>query len=222
MSHMNSSPLFLISVVSFVCLVAVLGVFWQQKRAERIQQVEAEKLTQTELENLTTAEFAGGCFWCVESDFEKLSGVKEVVSGYGGGTTPDPTYPDHGDHLEVVQVYYNPDEVTYKELVAYFFRHVDPTDDGGQFVDRGHSYTTAIFYQTDEEKVIAEQIAAELVAAGRFEEIVTPILPYTNFYKAEEYHQDYYKKNPNKYNFYRSRSGRDQFLEEVWGAAKSE
>jgi len=215
-----TSSLFLISVVSVICLVAVFGIIWMQQRSERLAQIEEQKITQAELEKLSTAVFAGGCFWCVEADFEKLEGVKEVVSGYGGGTTPEPTYPDHGDHLEVVQVYYDAAAVTYEELVAYFFRHVDPTDAGGQFVDRGHSYTTAIFYQTEAEQQTAERIAQELVAAGRFEKIVTLILPYTNFYKAEEYHQDYYKKNPTKYGFYRSRSGRDQFLEEVWGATE--
>ncbi len=169
-----------------------------------------------------TAIFAGGCFWCVESDFEKLPGVLEVISGYTGGHTKAPSYKEVSSgttgHVEAVEVRYDPQLVSYGQLVQYFWHHVDPTDADGQFVDRGEQYRPIIFYHDEKEREIAERSKAELAASGVFSRpIVTEILPASTFYPAEEYHQDYYKKNPIRYRFYRFASGRDQFLHRVWG-----
>jgi len=164
--------------------------------------------------------FAGGCFWCMEKPFEELPGVISVVSGYTGGTAEDPTYQDYGEggHLEAVEVVYDPARISYRELLEVFWRQIDPTDAGGQFADRGRPYTTAIFYLDDEQKGLAEQSKADLQASHVFDQaIVTPIIPASRFYRAEERHQDYYKKNPIRYRYYRSRSGRDRFLDSVWG-----
>ena len=168
--------------------------------------------------NLTKAMFAGGCFWCMEKPFEQLDGVIDVVSGYAGGTTKNPTYENYagGGHIEVVEITFDPKKISYGQLIEVYWRQVDPTDAGGQFVDRGHAYTTAIFYAEDDQRRLAEASKAELDARHVFKApIVTPILPYATFYPAEEYHQDYYKKNPIRYSFYRSRSGRDDFLTSV-------
>nr|WP_028579131.1 peptide-methionine (R)-S-oxide reductase MsrB [Desulfogranum japonicum] len=169
--------------------------------------------------NLSKAMFAGGCFWCMEAPFEKLDGVHAVISGYAGGTTAHPTYQTYhdGDHLEVVQILFDPQKVPYEKLLDVYWRQVNPTDAGGQFVDRGHGYSTAIFYYDQEQKHQAEQSKQNLEKSRIFKEpVVTPILEAKEFYPAEEYHQDYYKKNPLRYKFYRSRSGRDDFLEKTW------
>jgi len=169
--------------------------------------------------------FAGGCFWCMEKPFESLDGVISVTSGYAGGTTKNPTYENYhdGGHIEVVQIVYDPDRITYKELLDVYWRQVDPTDPGGQFVDRGHGYISTIFYYDDEQRRLAEQSKAELEQRGVFDKpIVTPIVPAAPFYAAEEYHQDYYKKNPIRYRFYRAGSGRDRFLDNVWEDVEKE
>lgn len=168
-----------------------------------------------------TAVFAGGCFWCTEADFEKLEGVVEAISGYTGGPEKDPTYKQvsagRTGHVEAVKVVYDPEKITYAELLEDFWRHMDPTDDGGQFVDRGPQYRGAVFFTDEEERRLAEASKEKLAASGRFDKpIVTEILPLGPFYPAEDYHQDYYKKNPIRYKWYRSGSGRDQFLEETW------
>jgi peptide methionine sulfoxide reductase msrA/msrB len=168
------------------------------------------------------ATFAGGCFWCMEPPFEKLSGVKSVISGYTGGTKVKPTYSEVSEggtgHVEAVQVTYDPKKISYERLLDVFWRSADPTDSGGQFVDRGEQYQTVIFYHTPEQKKAAEESKKKIEASGVFKKpIVTPIREATAFYPAEEYHQDYYKKNPVRYHYYRFRSGRDQFLESVWG-----
>ncbi len=165
------------------------------------------------------AMFAGGCFWCMESPFERLDGVLSVESGYAGGTTANPTYEDYaaGGHIEVIEVVYDPRRVTYKQLLDTYWRQVDPTDSGGQFVDRGHSYTTAIFYFNEQQRLEAEESKKALAASGLFKKpLVTPILPAATFHRAEEYHQDYFKKNPLRYAMYRKGSGRDAFLEKIW------
>ncbi len=172
-----------------------------------------------------TATFAGGCFWCVEADFEKLEGVVKVISGYTGGQVENPTYEQVSagktGHVEAIQVIYDPKKVSYKDVLDYFWRHVDPTDPGGQFVDRGYQYRTAIFYHDEEQKRLAEASKRELEQSGRFAKpIVTEIIPFATFYDAEDYHQDYYKKNPLRYKYYRFASGRDQFLEKVPGNQK--
>jgi len=171
---------------------------------------------------LLIATFAGGCFWCTESDFEKLPGVVKVISGYTGGHKENPTYKEVSSgttgHVEAVQVYYDPSQVTYEALLEYFWKHIDPTDRGGQFVDRGEQYRGVIFYHDEEQKRLAEESKNALDKSGRFDKpVVTEILPFTQFYEAEDYHQDYYKEHSVKYKYYRYRSGRDQFLEKVWG-----
>lgn len=167
------------------------------------------------------ATFAGGCFWCVEADLEKIPGVLKVLSGYSGGQEKNPTYKDvsygRTGHLEAVQVFYDTGITSYEKLLGVFFRHIDPTDDGGQFVDRGPQYKTAVFYHDEAQKLIAEKFIKELNESDRFEKtIVTPLLRYEQFYIAEDYHQDYYLKNPSHYKRYRNGSGRDQFIQKVW------
>ena len=168
------------------------------------------------------AVFAGGCFWCIESDFEKLEGVREAISGYTGGTVDNPTYKqvsyEDTGHYEAVQVFYDPDIVTYRELVDYFFRHIDPLDDGGQFCDRGHSYKTAIFPTSAAQRADAE--AAKAQAADELgETIVTKIIDAKKFWLAEAYHQDYAKNNPIRYKLYRTNCGRDRRIAQVWSKA---
>jgi peptide-methionine (S)-S-oxide reductase len=165
-----------------------------------------------------TAIFAGGCFWCVESDFDHVPGVLSTTSGYSGGTLQNPTYQNHEGHREVVKIEFDPARTSFDKLVDVFFRSVDPTDDGGQFCDRGHAYTTAIYVADKAQKAAAEKAKAEAEAAlGR--PIVTPIEAVGSFWQAEGYHLDYYKKNPLRYKYYRSACGRDARLEELWGQA---
>jgi peptide methionine sulfoxide reductase msrA/msrB len=179
----------------------------------------------TAKEKLAVAYFAGGCFWCTESDFEHLDGVEDAISGYAGGSVNNPTYEQVSSggtgHLEAVKVLYDPAKLTYGQLLDWFWRNVDPTDPGGQFVDRGNQYRSMIFVQNEQERKLAEASKAKLAASGRFSKpIVTEIVDFTNFYPAEDYHQDYYKTHALKYNFYRYGSGRDQFLDKVWGKEK--
>lgn len=175
--------------------------------------------------NTETATFAGGCFWCMEAIFEKLQGVQEVISGYTGGHKTNPTYQEVTSgttgHYESIQISFDPSQISYSKLLDIFFQQIDPTDSGGQFVDRGTQYRSAIFYHTDEQKRLAENAKEEIAKSGRFKKpIVTEILPAGPFYKAEDYHQDYYKKNPVRYRIYSSNSGRDIFLKNVWGDMK--
>jgi peptide methionine sulfoxide reductase msrA/msrB len=179
----------------------------------------------TQDQNLKIATFAGGCFWCTESDFGKVYGVVKVVSGYTGGKKENPTYKEVSagatGHVEAIQVYYDPEKVSYEKLLEVFWRHIDPTDSRGQFVDRGPQYASAIFYHDEEQKRAAEKSKEELDKSRKFSRpIVTQVVKLTRFYTAEEYHQDYYKKNPLHYASYRHGSGRDQFLERVWGKGK--
>ncbi|MBS12205.1 MAG: methionine sulfoxide reductase [Gemmatimonadetes bacterium] len=176
---------------------------------------------------LEKATFAGGCFWCTEASFEKVKGVKAVVSGYTGGERENPTYKQVAGgmtkHIEAVQVSYVPAEISYAELVEAYWMMYDPTDAGGSFYDRGHQYTSAIWVSNDEERQIAEASKKALDASGRFKKpIVTPILDAVTFYPAEDYHQDYYKKNPAHYQRYRVGSGRDRFIEAHWVDMKKE
>ncbi len=173
-------------------------------------------------DGLEVATFAGGCFWCVESDFDKVPGVVRTVSGYTGGTVPDPTYKRVSaggtGHREAVQIFYDPKRVSYAALVEVFWRSVDPTDGGGQFCDRGESYETAIFANSLEQKQQAEASKRELQRSDVLKQpVVTPIEVARAFYPAEDYHQDYYKKSPLRYGFYRYRCGRDSRIEELWG-----
>jgi peptide methionine sulfoxide reductase msrA/msrB len=198
----------------------VLFGFQHTKNQRQAEAMEMDK--KYDDKNLSSATFAGGCFWCTESDFEKVDGVVEVVSGYTGGDEKNPTYEQVSSgatgHYEAVQVYYDPQKISYAELLEVFWRHVNPTDAGGQFVDRGPQYRSAIFYHDDEQKALAEKSKADMDRSGVFKTpLVTPIIPLEEFYAAEDYHQDYYKNNPIRYKWYRSGSGRDQFLESTWG-----
>jgi peptide methionine sulfoxide reductase msrA/msrB len=180
-----------------------------------------EKEMTKDIQDLQTATFAGGCFWCVESDFEKADGVYEVISGYTGGPEKDPTYEEvcsgATGHLEAVQVRFDPEIIDYNQLLDLFWRHVDPTDAGGQFVDRGAQYRTAIFYHDDLQRELAEASKQQLEDSGRFQvPVATEIREAGDFYVAEDYHQDYYKTNPIRYKLYRMGSGRDRFLEAHW------
>ena len=169
------------------------------------------------------AVFAGGCFWCMESDFEKLKdkGVVDVVSGFTGGTLKDPTYNgNHAGHYEAIEVTYDPEKISYQDLLDYYWLQVDPFDDKGQFCDKGHSYLSAIFVANDMERKLAEQSRQKVVEQFPDKKVVTPILEASIFYpiKGEEnYHQDFYKKSPIRYNFYRLSCGRDGRLKEIWG-----
>lgn len=179
-----------------------------------------------ESEDRAYATFAGGCFWCMEPPFEDLPGVYEVVSGYTGGTVETPAYDQvtTGDtgHVEAVIVSYNPNIIDYETLLEVFWRQVDPTDDDGQFVDRGTPYRSGIFYHDDKQKELAEKSLKELEDSGRFDKpIVTEITSAETFYVAEDYHQDYYLQNSIRYKYYRENSGRDAFIEEVWGDDKT-
>jgi len=170
----------------------------------------------------STATFAGGCFWCIEHDFQELPGVVGVISGYAGGRRENPTYEEVSSgrtgHYEAVQVYYDPAKVTYAQLLDIFWRHIDPTDPGGQFADRGSQYRTAVFYHDAEQKRLAEESREALAKSGKFTKpIVTAIVPFERFYRAEEYHQDYAHKSPVRYELYREGSGRNRFLRETWG-----
>jgi len=168
-----------------------------------------------------TTILAGGCFWCMEADFEKLDGVGDVVSGFSGGTLQNPTYNgNHAGHYEAVEITYDPKKLSYQQLLDYYWRHIDPFDDGGQFCDRGHSYQAAIFVANDEERKIAEKSKEQVQAMFPNQKVVTPILQATTFWPIkgdESYHQDYYKKNPIRYNYYRWNCGRDQRVKEIWG-----
>ena len=211
-----------IMIIGLFLLIGMVLLGFQKTNEKSINKQEKSPIMKAETKNLKTATFAGGCFWCVESDFEKVDGVIEAISGYTGGAEPDPTYKEVSaggtGHAEAVQVRYDPAKITYAELLDVFWRHVDPTDAGGQFVDRGSQYRTAIFYHDEEQKRIAEESKAALEKSGRFSRpIVTEIVPLDKFYSAEEYHQDYYDKNPIRYKFYRRGSGRDQFLNSAWG-----
>ncbi len=175
----------------------------------------------THKEQTSIATFAGGCFWCIASDFEKLEGIQDVVSGYTGGDTENPTYQDVCSgttrHVEAMQIRYDPQRVSYRDLLDFFWRHVDPTDGDGQFVDRGPQYRTVIFTHSDEQQRIAEESRRALDRSGIFDKpILTEIIPFTVFYKAEDFHQGYDKKDPQRYTRYRQGSGRDQFLTSVW------
>jgi peptide methionine sulfoxide reductase msrA/msrB len=171
------------------------------------------------------ATFAGGCFWCMVSPFDDQPGVLQVISGYTGGHTQNPTYKevcsDTTGHLEAVEITYDPERIAYTHLLELFWRQIDPTDPGGQFADRGRSYQSAVFYHDEEQRMQAEKSRLQLEASQRFTTpIATQILPAQEFWPAEEYHQDYYKKNPFHYKHYRKGSGREGFIQEYWRVEK--
>lgn len=170
---------------------------------------------------MENATFAGGCFWCMEPPFEVLDGVHEVIAGYTGGDTENPSYEDvlsgRTGHYEAVQIRYDPERITYEELLEVYWRQVDPTDTSGQFADRGPQYRTAIFYHDRSQKELAEKSKLQLEQSGKYDKpVATEILPYKNFYLAEDYHQDFYRTNPDRYESYKYYSGRDSFIKKKW------
>lgn len=178
-----------------------------------------------DLSQYAVATFAGGCFWCMEGPFEELEGVKEVLAGYTDGHDKNPTYKAVSSgitgHTEAVQVFYDPKVIDYKKLVDVFWRQINPIQVDGQFADHGSQYRTGIYYHNDEQKQIAEASKLKLEASGRYDRpIVTEIKPASTFYPAEDYHQDYYKKNAMHYNMYKVGSGRAGYLDKVWGKGK--
>ncbi len=203
-------------ILNYIILIGIVVGSQSANGSDQQGRENTMKETQTIVQ---TATFAGGCFWCVESDLEKIPGVIKVISGYTGGTQANPTYETYGrmGYVEAVQVYYDSSKVTYEQVLDVFWKHIDPTDPGGQFGDRGPQYRSVIFYQNDEQKRLAEKSREALNKSGRFEKpVVTEIVKFTKFFEAEAYHQDYYKKNPLRYKYYRYGSGRDQFLEKIW------
>jgi len=177
--------------------------------------------------NSKLATFAGGCFWCMVQPFEKLEGVHEVVTGYTGGSTKNPTYEEVSSgktgHFEAVQITYEPSVISYDKLLNTFWKQIDPADTIGQFADKGTQYMTAILYHDEEQRKLAEASKATLADSGKFgTPIATKIFPASEFYQAEEYHQDYHKKNPERYCSYKSGSGREQYLQKTWGAGDSD
>ncbi|WP_114418260.1 peptide-methionine (S)-S-oxide reductase MsrA [Marinospirillum perlucidum] len=202
------------AVLASTGLLALLA--WQA------QSQETQDAASTSLDEAAVATFAGGCFWCVEEGFEKIPGVLEAVSGYTGGDEAQPTYEEVSSgqtgHTEAVQVYYDPQVITYEGLVEGFWRFMDPTDNQGQFVDRGRQYRPGIFYHSSQQQRVAEASLQALKNSDRYDEpLVIEIEAFERFYRAEDYHQDYYRKNPLRYKFYTHNSGRYQFIEEVWG-----
>ena len=186
----------------FLPLITVIGMYTSQATADK-------------------AIFAGGCFWCMESDFEKLEGVTEVISGFTGGTLENPTYSgNHTGHYEAVEITYDPKKVTYQGLLEHFWVNIDPFDDKGQFCDKGFSYLSAVFVANENERKLAELSKQSVITQFPNQKVVTPILPTTTFYPIkgnESYHQDYYKNNSVRYKLYRWNCGRDQRLTDIWG-----
>ena len=204
--------LVMIMIATLIGIVAAVGASKKQVATDSKDRSTAK----TEI-----ATFAGGCFWCMESAFEKHEGVTEAISGYMGGHIENPTYEQvssgKSGHLEVIQVVYEPDKIDYNVLLDLFWRQIDPTDGDGSFADRGPQYRSAVFYHSEEQKRLAEASRDQLQSSGRYEKpIVTEIRKAETFYPAEDYHQDYYRKNPIRYKFYRHGSGRDAYLKTVW------
>lgn len=206
-------------VIFFICISMMLSgsylVAGEYYKGKDIMMTNIQKKTER-------ATLAGGCFWCMDHAFEGVDGVIKVISGYTGGHLEDPTYEEvcagNSGHFEAVQVIYDPNRVSYQKILDTYWMEIDPTDEKGQFVDRGSQYRTAIFYHNDEQRNLAEISKKRLAESGRFNlPIVTEIRKLSRFYEAEEYHQSYFKKNPQKYNHYRKESGRDQYLKEIRG-----
>lgn len=202
----------------YVVLIAGLSyTTFGEKGKEETQNLYAQLKSRNDLK---VATFSGGCFWCMEGPFQEQEGVEEVIAGFSGGQKESPTYEEvvsgSTDHRESVQVFYYPNKIAYKDLLNTYWLQIDPTDPGGQFVDRGDHYTTAIFYHDSEQKALAEKSKSELGNSGKYEkEIVTKILSFTTFYPAEDYHQDYYLKQTDKYKRYEKLSGRQKYKEEI-------
>lgn len=209
-----------------ICLLGIMAWTWDAlpyyATADSLSNPPSSTSAAIAEDNLATATFAGGCFWCMEKPFDDLEGVVSTTSGYTGGTVENPSYEQVSaggtGHVEAVQITYDPNQVSYDDLLSVFWQNIDPLDDRGQFCDKGSQYRAKIFVQTDQERQYAE--AAKQALASRFgsQPIVTAIEPDQPFYAAEDYHQDYYLKHPVRYNFYRTACGRDKRLTEVWGS----
>ena len=218
-----SPPLLFLPVwVLLMAALVVTGCAEPQAADSAAQQERARSATAPVPDSLDQATFAGGCFWCTEAAFQKLSGVQSAVSGFSGGTSPNPTYDavssGQTDYAEVVQVTYDPDQITYQQLLDAYWRHMDPTDAGGQFADRGSQYRPVIFYHNARQQRLARRSKQELAESGPFSEpIVVKIQPFERFYEAEAYHQDYFKTHPERYKEYYEASGRGPFVRKVWG-----
>jgi methionine-S-sulfoxide reductase len=202
---------------NFVYLMLVLAIGTGAAYTQEPMDLSGKKT-----QELKKATFGGGCFWCMVKPFDRYPGVIQVVSGYTGGHKPNPTYEEvcsgTTGHLEAVEITYDPAQISYGELLGIFWRQIDPTDDGGQFNDRGEQYTTAIFYHDEEQRKLAEESKRQLAQQGRYgKPIATKIIPASVFYRAEEYHQDYYKRDPLRYETYRRFSGRETYLKKMWG-----
>jgi len=200
----------------FYCICVVSLVFFRSFTSYADDGAQA--VTDAEVE---TAVFAGGCFWCVESDFDQVPGVLETISGYTGGTTDNPNYKNHhqGMHREVVKITYDPSVVSYEQLLDVFWRSVDPTDAGGQFCDRGHSYTTAVYATSEQQLKAAMESKRDLQQSQVLKKpVIAPIELTQAFWAAEDYHQDYYQKNPLRYKYYRTACGRDKQVKKIWGS----
>jgi len=222
----SSKGLGVIIVVSILLIGGLFGtnILTNSSNSESTDREEvSEMLTEDlDMDKLERATLAGGCFWCMEPPFVTLDGVEEVVAGYTGGDKEEPTYEEvssgNTGHYEAVEIYYDPEAISFEEILEVYWKHIDPTDPGGQFADRGPQYKTAIFYHGDDQKRIAEKSRRELDESGKFDEpIVTEVLPAEEFYLAERYHQDYSEKNPVRYNSYKELSGREEFIETTWG-----
>lgn len=221
-SYLSLSVIVLFLVGTGLLVTNFLGFNTQRTSANKTERGDIDMIEEDlDTDQLEVVTLAGGCFWCMEPPFVTLDGVEEIVAGYTGGEVEDPSYEEvsTGDtgHYEAVQIYYDPEEITFEELLDVYWKHIDPTDPGGQFADRGSQYRTAIFYRNREQKNTAEESKQALEKSGKFEDaIVTEILPFDEFYLAEGYHQDYYEKNPNKYSNYKKRSGREKFISNTW------
>ena len=212
---------------AFILFISVflLGKFLPEN-ANSISHKYAEIVnTKLSSENKEVAILAGGCFWCMEQPFEDLPGVFQALSGYTGGKKKNPTYKEVARgktrHVEAVEIHFDPQKISYEDILEIFWRNINPTDNGGQFVDRGAQYRTGIFYKSDEQKKIAEKSKNKLIQSGRFKKpIITPIIKASTFYQAEEYHQDFFKKSYIRYKVYRAGSGRDEYINRLWGDDK--
>ncbi len=215
------STLLTIAIAGLAVVFSVLSMGTKNGSATAAETVAATDATQNSDVSTRKAIFAGGCFWCMEKDFEALPGVLEAISGFSGGTHPNPTYSgDHTGHYEVVEVEYDPSVVDYQGLLDHYWVNVDPFDARGQFCDKGPSYLSAIFVSTPEEQALAEASRQRVVERFPNETVVTPILPFDQFFPVtgkESYHQDFYKNNPVRYKGYRWGCGRDKRLKEIWG-----
>jgi len=205
-----------------ISAIAILGVSAATLTTGTEQRHKESMVESKQTSSLAIATFAGGCFWCTEADFEKLNGVIQVISGYSGGEKVSPTYKQVASgqtkHTEAIQVYYDPNVVSYDGLLEHLWRVMNPTDGDGQFVDRGKQYRPAVYYHNAAQKEAVEKSVAKLVESGAYSKpMATEIAAFKSFYPAEEYHQDYYVKNPLRYSYYRNGSGRDQFLNQIWG-----